>query len=118
MSVKDQLNQAVTLVKSGNTAEALTMLKKIDHPKARELETRIRGMGGGNKQARLQRLEDDIKNRETQQRSATIVFVACILLSPLGIGIILSPFALFNYYRHKRAGNRLRAQRIELMESM
>lgn len=117
MSVKERFNEAVTLAKSGNTAGALAILKTIDHPKARELENRLRGGGGGNKQARLQRLEDDIKNRETQQRSATIAFLFCLLLSPMGIGLFLLPIALFNYFRHKRAGSRLRAERIALMES-
>lgn len=72
----------------------------------------------GKLEARLEKLNVEIESRLSQQRSATIVFIVCLLLSPVGIGIILLPFSLINYFRHKNAAKRLQAEKEQLIETL
>ncbi len=112
------LERAKELIQNKRYKDAQTLLITIDHPTAEKWLARLRDMNIASSQsnaAQLQVIDDQLASRQSQKNAATIIFIFCLLLSPLGIGIILIPFALFNYFRHKNKINELKRQRIQLL---
>jgi hypothetical protein len=112
------LQRAKELIQSRRYNDAQALLITIDHPTAKQWLARLKDMSIVSSRpdpAKLQAINDQIESRQSQKNAATIVFIFCLLLSPIGIGIVLMPFALFNYFRHKNKLNELKKQRIQLL---
>lgn len=115
------LHRAKQLIENKQYRDAQALLVTIDHPTAEKWLARINSMSSTSQQTSrvaLQKIDDEIASRQSQKNAATIVFVGSLLLAPLGIGIVLLPFSLFNYFRHKNKLNVLKKKRIEILAAI
>lgn len=141
----EKMIEARDLIKAKRYAEARTILKTVNHPTAHQWLKKIdeiapedddlgdpfAGLSPSASTSRpiskrhiaqleieLRKTEDNIESRKGQRQAATIVFIGSLILAPVGIGIILLPFSLFNYFRHKNAVNRLQNERQDIIEEL
>lgn len=60
-------------------------------------------------------IDDQIADHIGQRRSASVIFLLGIIALPVGIGFILAPWGLVNYFRHGAKIRQLQQERYWLM---